>query len=127
MSEAERRAAVSRSLDEALELALDDVGPGEVPPTESARAACWGHLIDVVHHWPVGREFPIPRVSGSGDGDVLCQWRKNGRKALLVFMRDGATRMFTGAVEASKTVDTNLVSAPSPVETRDALLWVEGA
>ena len=123
----DRGAAVSRYLDEALGHACDGLAPDEVPPTESAQVTCRRHLLAVAQQWPIGREFPLPRVSGSGDGDILCQWRRDGRKALIVFMRDGAARVFTALMEAHKTVDTGVTSAPSPAETRDALVWVEGA
>jgi hypothetical protein len=119
--------AISRYLDQAIGRALDELGPDEVAPTEPAQASCRQHLAAVAQQWPAGRRFPLPRVSGSGDGDILCQWRRADRKALVVFMRDGAVRAFTARMEEQKTIDTNVTSAPSPAETRDALVWVGGS
>jgi hypothetical protein len=117
-------AVISRQLDEAIRHAIEDVGPDEVAPTESAQQACRRHLAAVADDWPAGSRFPLPRVSGSGDGDLLCQWRKGDRKALVVFMRDGEVRAFTARVEEGSTVDTRATSDPSPAETLDALDWL---
>jgi len=125
-AEGGQAAAISAQLDEAITRALQDVGPDEVAPTEPAQRACRRHLAAVADDWPAESRFPLPRVSGSGDGDLLCQWRKGDRKALLVFMRDGEVRAFTARVEGQSTVGTHVTPGPSPAEVAEALNWVAG-